>query len=166
MLNFKNIPYKTQWIEYPDLAPTFKSFGIPPNDEGTPYTIPTMQLSPDKYVMDSFKIAAELERLHPSPPLHLDSPILSKVQELVTQGMGSLRGVVIPKIPRNLLNPSSAEYYDKTRLERFGKTLPQLERETDVESAWEGAKPALQELGATLRAEGGPFVLGKTGEEP
>lgn len=165
MLNFKNISYKTQWIEYPDLAPTFKSFGIPPNDEGTPYTIPTIQISPDKYVMDSLKIASDLERLHPSPPSHLDSPTLPKVQQLVTQCMGSLRGVVIPKIPRKLLNTPSAEYYDETRLARFGISLPQLEKETNGDSAWKGAKPALQELGTILRAQGGPFVLGKTGEE-
>lgn len=45
-------------------------------------------------------------------------------------------------------------------------SLPQLEKETGGDSAWEAAKPALKELGAILRAEGGPFVLGKTGEGP
>jgi len=80
--------------------------------------------------------------------------------------MASFRGVAIPKIPRNLLNPPSAEYLDRTRLARFGMSLPQLEKETGGDSAWEAAKPALKELGAILRAEGGPFVLGKTGEGP
>jgi len=162
MLNLKGIPYKTQWVEYPDVAPTFKSFQIQPNDDGTPYTIPTIKIGPDEYVMDSLKIAADLERLHPSPPLHLDSPLLPKVQQLVMQVMVSLRGVVMPKIPRNLLNPPSAEYFDRTRSAKFGMSLPQLEKEIGGDGAWGGAEPAIKELGAMLRAEGGPFVLGKT----
>lgn len=38
VLNLKNIPFKTHWIEYPDIAPTFKSYNIPPNPQGTPYS--------------------------------------------------------------------------------------------------------------------------------
>lgn len=115
--------------------------------------------------MDSRKIAAELERLHPQPPLHLDSPLLPKVQELIAQGIAPLRGVVYPKIPRKLLNPPSKEYFERTRAVRFGMPLPQLEKELGGDGAWEGAEPAMKELGAILRAEGGPFVLGKTGKE-
>lgn len=28
ILNYKDIDYKTEWIEYPDLAPTFKSLYV------------------------------------------------------------------------------------------------------------------------------------------
>lgn len=162
MLNLKGIPYKTEWIEYPDIAPTFKSFGIPPNAEGIPYTIPTIRIGSDEYVMDSYKIATEIEQLHPSPPLHLDSSILRRVQELMAQGLTPLRGVLIPNISRKL-NPPSEEYFEKTRSARFGMPLAQLEKEQGGESAWAGAEPAMKELGAILRAQGGPFVLGKTG---
>lgn len=29
ILNYKNIDYKTEWVEYPDLAPKFKSLYFP-----------------------------------------------------------------------------------------------------------------------------------------
>lgn len=28
VLNYKSIPYKTEWVEYPDLAPKFKSLFV------------------------------------------------------------------------------------------------------------------------------------------
>ena len=165
LLNLKGIPYKTEWIEYPDLAPTLKSFGIPPNPEGTAYTSPTIRIG-DKYIMDSLKIATELEKQYPSPPLHVDSPLVSKVQNIVLGGIGSLRGVIMPRIPDKLLNQPSFDYWVASREAKYGMSLPQYAKEKGGDDAWEKAMPALKELGTILKAEGGPFVLGKTGKIP
>lgn len=163
ILNFKGIPYKTEWLEYPDIAPTLKSFGIPPSEPPcTAYTSPTIRIS-DKYVMDSRKIADVLEKEYPSPSLHLDSPILKKVEELAPQCITALVPVYIPRAPRYVLNPPSAEYFDRTRAARFGMPLSQLENEKGGESAWKIAEPKWKELGTLLKAEGGPFFMGKTG---
>ena len=169
MLNLKGIPYKTEWVEYPDIAPTFESFGIPPNEPGppnepptTPYTSPAICIS-DKYVMDSRKIADVLEKAYPSPPLHLDSPILKKVEELVPQCVRSLGPLFLPRVPQNVLNPRSAEYFRRTRSERLGMDLSQLEKEKGGEKAWKVVEPKWKELGSLLKAEGGPFFMGKTG---
>ena len=164
MLNFKGIPYKTEWVEYPDIAPTMKSFGLLPNAEGTPYTIPALRIYSDKYIMDSLKIAKELELRYPSPSLYLDSPILPKVMDIIPNILETMRGALMPKIPPTLLNPSSAEYFEETRAKRFGKPLAQLEKENSGDTAWLEVTPVLNELGHILRAEGGPFALGKTGE--
>ncbi|KAL6720023.1 hypothetical protein ACLMJK_001944 [Lecanora helva] len=161
ILNLKGIPYKTEWIEYPDLAPTLKAFGIPPNPEGSQYTSPTVRIG-DKYVMDSKNIAVELERHYPSPSLHLDLPVLPKVQEIInTSFQSSLRGVLMPKIPSKLLTPGSAPFWIAKREKEFGMPLPQLEKETNVDNAWEKATPGMEALGALLKADGGPFILGK-----
>ena len=42
--------------------------------------------------------------------------------------------------------------------------LRQFEKEQGGDKAWEEATPALKEAGELLRANGGPFVLGETGE--
>ena len=42
--------------------------------------------------------------------------------------------------------------------------LPQLEKEMGGDDAWVNATPALKELGTLLKTEGGPFLMGKTGE--
>ena len=160
-LNYKGIDYETLWVEYPDVAPTMKSFGLAPNSEGTPYTIPTIQF-PDITMMDSRKIATELEHRYPSPSLLLDSPILKTVEALIPRLTTPLISVFMPKVPASLLNPPSAEYYERTREKRFGKTLSEMGRDSDEEKAWAQVEPLLKEMGDILKAEAGPFALGQT----
>ncbi|KAL9074355.1 MAG: hypothetical protein Q9161_002341 [Pseudevernia consocians] len=112
--------------------------------------------------MDSRKIADVLEKEHPSPSLHLDSPIVKKVEELVPQCTTPLGPVYMPRVPRFVLNPPSVEYFERTRGARLGMTLSQLETEKGGESAWKAVEPKWKELGNLLKAEGGPFFMGKT----
>ncbi|KAK4693882.1 hypothetical protein P7C71_g3598, partial [Lecanoromycetidae sp. Uapishka_2] len=161
VLNYKQIPYKTEWTEYPDIAPKLKSLRLSPNDDATPYTIPTICDTNGKYMMDSRKIASELEKQYPEPSLHLDSPILPKVQAVLAQAHAFLRGVVLPPIPTNLLRDPSAEYFLRTREARFGMPLSQVAREQGGEEAWKGAEPAFNKIGELLREQGGPFIMGK-----
>ena len=164
ILNLKGIPYKTEWLEYPDIAPTLKSFGIPPAEPpAQAYTSPAIRLG-DKYIMDSRKIADALEQAHPSPSLHLDSPILQKVEELMTGCIMPIAPVLLPLVPRFRLGPASVEYFERTRAERFGMPLSQFEKEKGGEGAWKVAEPKWKEMGELLKAEGGPFFMGKTGE--
>ena len=163
-LNLKGIPYKTEWLEYPDIAPTLKSFGVPPNEPpARDYSSPAICIS-GKYIMDSRKIADALEKEYPSPSLHLDSPILKKVEELVPECIGTLLPVILPRVPRVVLSPRSAEYFSRDRAEHFGMDLSQLEKEKGGDSAWKAAEPKWKELGTLLNAEGGPFFMGKTGK--
>jgi len=166
-LNYKGIDYKTEWLEYPDIAPTLKSFGLPPNDPNAPdyftdYTIPTMRLDSNTYIMDSAKIAAELEKRHPSPSLRLDSPILPQVQQLVGSALVTLAPNWLPKVPPNLLNEPSADFFERTREARFGMPLSQIEKEKGGEAPWEAAKQPIKELADLLKEQGGPFFLGQT----
>lgn len=48
ILNYKKIDYKTEWVEYPDLAPKFKSLYATTRTHPhvTATTPPTNQLSP------------------------------------------------------------------------------------------------------------------------
>jgi len=165
-LNFKNIDYKTEWIEYPDIASRLSPH-VPPNPKTdspswAAYTIPAVQFPDSTYMMESQAIAQRLEKDHPTPSLHLDSPLLPKVQALLPKILPPLGGLWQPAVPASLLNPSSKEYFERTRHERLGKPLAQIAQEFGGEEAWMAAIPELKELGALLKAEGGPFVTGKT----
>ena len=163
LLNLKNLSYKTTWLEYPDVAPKLKSLGLLPNQEGYPYTIPAIRLPDGTSVMDSRKIATKIEKLYPSPSLLLDSPVLPQVEALIPKAiMLPLRGVIMPKIPRNLLNDPSAAYFEKTRGESFGCPLPELEKKTPEDEAWKEAEPGIKEMGNLLKKQSGPFFLGQT----
>jgi len=114
--------------------------------------------------MESKVIAERIEKEHPSPSLHLDPPILAQVEQLLPNSVGVLRPVWMPKVPGALLNPPSAEYFERTRAETFGCSLAQLAKEKGGEEAWIEALPAFHELGDVIKAKGGPFVMGETRE--
>ena len=76
ILNYKRIPYTTEWVEYPDLAPKFRTLNIPPNPKDAPgyfadYSSPCLQYSDGTYQMDSWPIAHELEKRYPEPSLQV-----------------------------------------------------------------------------------------------
>ncbi len=113
--------------------------------------------------MDSRKIAAALEDKYPDPPLHLDSAILPKVEAIIAKIQPAMAPVILPRVPRNLLNERSKYYFEKTRAERFGMTLDELEKsEKGGEKAYETATPHLKELAELLNETKGPYFMGET----
>lgn len=121
-----------------------------------------MKYADGTYGMDSWPIAHELEKRYPSPSLHLDDPIVIQVRDNIRQLMGPLIGYLLPKVPVVLLNPPSAEYFNRTREVSFGKPLPEVAKETATEQAWKDAEAPAKMFGDLLRKNGGPFFLGKT----
>jgi len=162
VLNYKKLDYKTIWTEYPDIEPTLKDH-VPANPpDQMAYTIPAMQFPDGTYVMDSKKIAERLEKEHPEPSLHLDSPILEGLTKIGNNVMMPLRGISIPGVYTNVLREGSKEYFGRTRAARFGKPLHQVAKEDGGEEAWMEALPGIKTLGELIRANGGPFVMGDT----
>ncbi|KAF1944445.1 hypothetical protein EJ02DRAFT_452309 [Clathrospora elynae] len=165
ILNYKKIDYTTEWVEYPDLAPTFKTLGIPPNPKDAPgyyadYSSPAIKYPDGTYQMDSWPIAHELEKRYPNPSLHLDDPIVLKIRDHISNMVGPIVPHVIPRIAL-LLNKSSADYFYETRKEHFGKSLQDVEKDAPAD-AWEKAEGPARETGDLLRKHGGPFFLGET----
>lgn len=144
------------------------SSGLPPNDPNEPgyfvdYTIPVIRFEDDTVLMDSWKIAHELERRYPTPPLHLDDPIVAKVRDHISELRNPLTAQLTVKVPA-LLNKRSAEYYEPTRAKIFGMSLSQFAQEHGGERNWEEAQKAIDEIAGWLKTNGGPFFLGETGE--
>ncbi|KAF2402092.1 hypothetical protein EJ06DRAFT_537261 [Trichodelitschia bisporula] len=164
-LNYKGIPYKTEWLEYPEITPKLSSLGIPPRPPGgipnVPYTIPTVRLPSGALVMDSANIAPALEAAYPShPSLHLDSPLWARIEALVPSIIYPLAGLYLPRVPEVLLGPASAADYHAKREGEFGMHLSRLAAGTEVEGAWAQAGTGFRELAGLLRASGGPFLMG------
>jgi len=165
ILNYKGIPYTTQWVEYPDLAPTLASLGLPPNPRDGPgyfadYSSPAIRYADGRHAMDSWPIAHELEKQYPAPSLHLDDGIVAQVRDLTAVFAAPLRAHMIPRVPL-LLPARSAAYFHETREAAFGKALEDVAREAG-EANWEQARPPAEAMGDLLRRHGGPFFLGTT----
>src|SRR6266498_5587334 len=107
--------------------------------------------------MDSKAIATALEEMHPSPPVHLDSPILPKVEAQMLKIMPAMAPIIMPRIPKDILNEASQRYFEETREKRFGMPLEQLGKEKGGEQAWGNAVPELKAMADLLNGEKGPY---------
>lgn len=158
VLNFKGLDYDTEWLEYPDLKTRLE-----PHLSAEAYTIPTIAYTDGRYIMDSKVIAEVIEKDHPSPPLHLDSPYLKKLDEILApQIMPALRGIYLPLVPKRLLNEASHEYWYRTREDKVGMKLDVLEETEGGEVALAKAEPLLRQVTGWLKENDGPFFMGNT----
>jgi glutathione S-transferase len=164
-LNYKALAYETQWLEYPDIEPTFKTLGIAPNAPGkasTAYSIPAVRMPDGRYIMESMSIAEALEALQPSPSLQLASPLLPPTQDAVKRVVEALAPIAKPRVPEMILNPGSVEYFERTRSKRHGMSLQDLARsELAGEAAWTAASEGLMQLQRLLAENmAGPYIMG------
>ncbi|KAH6633921.1 hypothetical protein B0J18DRAFT_414743 [Chaetomium sp. MPI-SDFR-AT-0129] len=161
LLNYKGLDYRTEWLEYPDIRPRLEPH-LPPNEGNMKYTIPTIQLPSGEYITDSAKIADAIEAAHPSPPVHLDSPILPKIYDIAARVRTPILGLYATGVPEYILAEASKPYWYETRAKFIGKPVEQLKAEMDVDAAWAEAGATVQEATTLLKENGdGPFFLGK-----
>ncbi|QIW94626.1 hypothetical protein AMS68_000144 [Peltaster fructicola] len=163
-LNFKSAQYKTEWTEYPDIEPKFKSLGIPANDPShnpVKYSIPAVRMPDGRLIMDSRAIADALEEIQPSPSLKLNNGYVDRTQKTLAAVMTPLRPEIMPNIPA-LLPERSAEYFERTREQQFGMPLAALAKSDRAgDAAWKAAEPHIPELEKLLKENDGPFIAGK-----
>jgi len=137
------------------------SSGIPPNSSGPyEYTSPTIRLPSGEYVMESRVIADKLEQLQPAPSLHLDSPYLARIEQLLPKLQNAVRPVFMPGVPKTFLNPPSRDYFVRSRETAIGMSLDEYAAK-NTDQAWEDAKPFVKEVAGIYgeHAEG-PFLMG------
>ncbi|KAG8411061.1 hypothetical protein J3458_016171 [Metarhizium acridum] len=154
---------QTRAVNSPPKKASLTTRSLPPNESGIPYTIPTVILPDNTWIMDSRKIANFIEKSHPQPSVHLDSPILPKVEQLTSDMLNQVRAACISRIPDNLLNKQSADYWYTTRAKRVGMPVGEFEKKYGGEAAYAGAEPFLQGITALLQENSaGPFFMGST----
>ncbi|CAA7271308.1 unnamed protein product [Cyclocybe aegerita] len=173
-LNYKRIPYKTEWVEYPDIEPLCKKLGIAPTgqkEDGSGrdhYTLPAIyDPSTGSYVSDSFAIAEYLDKTYPDTPKLFpnDTTALQAVfTEVFRAKLAPLWAFILPSIC-TILNPRSEEYFRRTREATFGKALEELLPKGEVAVAeWAKYRDALTEVDKWYAKNGGkgPYLLGET----
>nr|OQO23264.1 hypothetical protein B0A51_08516 [Rachicladosporium sp. CCFEE 5018] len=163
MLNYKQIPYRTVFVEFPDIEPTLKALGISPASSEKKYSVPAIYHQPsNKYIMDSDAISKFLEFTYPEPSLQLSSDLGTEIEAQGRAVLGPVLSIAVPPREIDHLSPRTAEYFRRTREARWGHTLESLIEGDNEEQAWTAAQEGMKEqdkLIKTNRAEG-PFVLG------
>jgi glutathione S-transferase len=170
VLNFKKLPYKTVSLEYPDVEGEFKKFEIPASTtkpDGTPlYTCPSIIDKVTKTaVTDSYKITEYLDKQYPDSPRAIPKgteALQAAFYDQFWQLVGPVFPFILPHVPA-LLNPPSAEYFEKSRAAYFGKPLSELapKGEEAVEK-WKKVQEAFDTLHGWLSKSSGPYFMGET----
>ncbi|KAH0437116.1 hypothetical protein CcaCcLH18_03984 [Colletotrichum camelliae] len=169
VLNYKRIPYRTVFLEFPDIEPALSALNIPPYPQHSPskhkYTVPAIHHAPsDTHVMDSLPIARFLEETYPSPALPQSTPRDAEIIAKLRDVAGPIAfASVMPREPA-ILSPRAAEYFRRSREAGLGgKTLEDVL--AGEEAVWEKAQEGLREFdGLVKEVRGGKAFVG--GDEP
>jgi len=172
VLNYKGIPYRTEWVEYPDIEPLCKKLGINPtsrNKDGTPlYTLPAIHdPSTGIYIADSFPIAEYLEKTYPDTPSVFpnDTAALQEAFETTFfERVDAVWAFIIPAVYLRL-NPSSKGFFRRTREISYGVKLEDLVPTGDARTKeWGKFEKGLDKLHSYLVTtdEKGPYMMGDT----
>ena len=127
-LNYKALPYRTEWIEYPAIEPLARKLGVRPTgfkaDGVTPeYTLPIVHdPSTGVAVADSFPIALYLEETYPdSPRLFPEgTKAVMKAWDDRWHETFCAKGLRV-LLPNVRMGPGSEEYFKTTKAAKLGK---------------------------------------------
>ena len=154
VLNYKGLNYCTEWVEFPDIEAVCKKLGANPTttkaDGITPlYTLPILfDPSTQSVIAESAVIAAYLDKTYPdTPPVF--PPGTHGLYEAFREAVdGVFSYKIYPLVvyeTLRLLNPSSEEYYNRTREADFGMPLAKLAPPgtEETEKQWKVAEAGL-----------------------
>ncbi|KAF8493839.1 hypothetical protein JB92DRAFT_2818570 [Gautieria morchelliformis] len=180
-LNFKGLPFKTVWLEYPDIEPTLRDIGAAPTffDNPSPrkwiYTIPVIvdpgHLTPagdPTVVPDSWAIAEYLDETYPNQNI-LFPPGTKALQALFIDHsiMHIILDILLPTWTPNFLpflNDKSLPYFRQTREAFFKKKLEDVcpRGSQPWEETWDRVQKAFSEIATFLdkNSKGAAFVMG------
>ncbi|RDX53391.1 hypothetical protein OH76DRAFT_1399301 [Lentinus brumalis] len=164
-LNIKGIPYRTVWVEYPDIAALSKQIGVGPtstNEDGSPlYTLPAIyDPNTRTAVADSVAIARYLDQTYPSSgpsliPKETDALHMAFIQAFRDVFFVNAGQLVLPATCAQL-NPRSEAYFRQTREEMYNAKLEDLAPAGSEKRAqhWKGFEKALHTVKEWLGADG------------
>jgi glutathione S-transferase len=171
ILNYKSIPYRTEWVEYPDIEPLSKSLGIKPTgkkpDGTTPfYTLPAIHdPSTGTYLAESFLIAEYLEKTYPTPSIfpHETKSLQHAFQTSFGEKLGFVRYFMLPTVLTKLGTQRSEEYFRRTKELSLGRPLV-IPVGVEKEEQWAKFRDVMSSIDECMAKTDakGPFVMGDT----
>lgn len=167
----KNLPYRTEWVEYPDVAALYAKLGSKNTDvrDGKPlYGLPVIyDPNTDSVVPESQRIARYLEDTYPStctPPLFPlgTAGFQSMFVDIWIQKISDPLHAITTPFATKQLPPRSQEYYRRTREARYGTTVEDIAPEGSErrEAVWTGVRKGFMEYDKWITMNGGMFVMG------
>ncbi|KAI1486255.1 hypothetical protein F5X96DRAFT_257642 [Biscogniauxia mediterranea] len=174
-LNFKGAPYRTEWVDLPDVAAVRKSLGlgaVRAHPDGSPhYTLPILRdANTGTLVGDSFDIAVYLDSRYPESPALLPAPGAVGLARAFNAYVDGVFTAATPLFADGMpLNPATAaatraEFCRRAGVDDWDALTARGE---EARAQMLGAlEKALEGLAAAYGRTGGAFLEGGGGETP
>ena len=177
-LNYRGLPYRTVYLEFPDIESVCKQIGAPPTskkgDGSDHYTLPVIYDSAtNRTISDSYNISEYLEETYPTTPrlfpVGATSPRgLSVKASLLLFDYFFMQNVFMPVLPiaiaqcNKVLNPRSQDYFRYHREIWLGDRLEDLAPKGSKKRAerWKQVRAGLDNLAHFMDQAGGEYFLG------
>ncbi|EAU82645.1 hypothetical protein CC1G_07927 [Coprinopsis cinerea okayama7 len=192
VLNYKNLPYKTEWTPYHDIASVYHKHNLQPvcsrtdpstGKEEPYYTIPVIfDDSTGKAIADSLEIAKYLDETYPDTPKVVpetgEDGVDAKQQVDTFMGVmyGALGPLVLPVFQQSYqhVEEESKPFFAEARTKDFGawfgnpKSLLDLLplKKEDEDKGWEAAEKTFAGLDARVPGRGKEVGWYLGGESP
>jgi len=171
-LNYKGLPFKTVWVEYPDIESTLKAAGIVSNtrkkpDGSSTWTVPAIYDPKTKTgITESFAIAEYLDKTYPDTPLLIPPGTRTLQKAWVPTFWQKLTADAQFLLPKTTweLNPPSEEYYREKNVNWSNVTMEEMfpvgeKKKTE----WKKLEEEYGEIDKWFHSQNyaGPFVMGQ-----
>ncbi|KAI9430546.1 hypothetical protein H4582DRAFT_2016366 [Lactarius indigo] len=171
-LNYKSIPYKTEWIELPDIAAVAKRIGAPHTVlhlGGQPrYTVPILRdPATERSLAGSLQIALNLERMYPDAPTLFPRGTEDAIVAFDAQFNHSVPAVLRPLLMLRIweqLNEGSKSYFRMLCERMCGMPLEEITPPGAPTAArWAALREALEPFAkdADARGQSDTFLFGE-----
>ncbi|EGN93796.1 hypothetical protein SERLA73DRAFT_188903 [Serpula lacrymans var. lacrymans S7.3] len=169
-LRYKGLPFKTTWVEYPDIEAQLRGIGARPtgiNKDGSGlYTLPVIEDPSTRAVIsDSFAIAEYLDENYPSAAALFpgDTKALIKAFDSASMNLISFTTKMMSVKASGILNPVSAMHYVRTREHRHGlKWKDFLPAGQERREIWNDLETSFGVLDHWYAKSTGKWILGDT----
>ncbi|KAH9057475.1 hypothetical protein EDB87DRAFT_1089294 [Lactarius vividus] len=172
VLNYKSIPHKTEWVEFPDIAPLAQRIGAPHTGlrlGGQPrYTVPILRdPATERNLAGSLQIALNLERMYPDAPSLFPSGTEDAITAFDAQFTRNVGNALAPLLLARIwaqLNEGSKPYFRTTRERMFKQPLEEISPPGPQTAArWAALRDALEPFAkdADARGQSDTFLLGE-----
>ncbi|KAI6163676.1 hypothetical protein EDD17DRAFT_429312 [Pisolithus thermaeus] len=166
VLGCKGLPFRVEWVEYPDIAPRMTEIGARQDKLAggkEMYTLPVLSdPNTNALITDSWEIAEYLEKTYPEKPIFSNrSKGLILVFNTAFFDLGRA-AVTFPYLRvSQILNERSREYFITTREASWGRKISEFSPEgSRRDEHWAVMKSAMGTLKEWYDKEGGKWLMG------
>ncbi|KAG6380705.1 hypothetical protein JVT61DRAFT_5083 [Boletus reticuloceps] len=169
VLSYKNLPFNTVWVEYPDIAPKMKEIGASPDkrlDGSELYTVPVLSdPNTGALITDSWTIAVYLDETYPEKLVFPKGSggLIRSFDSAVGVLMSASLGFSLLRVSE-ILNERSQEYFVTTREAFLGGKVDEWSPEGPKRDAhWKAIEQKLYGSAKIWYEEAeGKWVMGDT----